>query len=121
MNKFKILVVLILCFAFYKGFVVIKDFEIGVDSRVAKIEQAAGLEKQDAGLEKQDEVIGLMMYLGNPPVMKEHLLMHSSEDCLIKKEIAELTSGAIYKCLKVDAVIKNKKIVSIIKEIEVIK
>ena len=114
MNKFKILVVLILCFAFYKGFFAIKDFEIGVDSKVAEIEQAAGLEEQD-------EVIGLMMYLGDPPVMKEHLLMHSSEDCLIKKEIAELTSSAIYKCLKVDAVIKNKKIVSIIKEIEVIK
>ena len=114
MNKFKILVVLILCFAFYKGFFAIKDFEIGVDSRVAEIEEAAGFEKQD-------EVIGLMMYLGDPPVMKEHLLMHSSEDCLIKKEIAELTSSAIYKCLKVDAVIKNKKIVSIIKEIEVIK
>mgnify|MGYP006960981247 CR=1 FL=1 len=31
-NKFKILVVLILCFAFYKGFVAIKDFEIGVDT-----------------------------------------------------------------------------------------
>jgi len=36
------------------------------------------------------------------------------------KEIAELTSGAIYKCLKVDAVVKNKKIVRIIIEIEVI-
>ena len=47
--------------------------------------------------------------------------MYSSEDCLIKKEIAELTSTAIYKCLKVDAVVKNKKIVRIIKEIEVIK
>ena len=43
------------------------------------------------------------------------------EDCLIKKDIAELTSSAIYKCLKVDAVVKNKKIVRIIKEIEVIK
>ena len=55
MNKFKILVVLILLFAFYKGFVAIKDFEIGVDSKVAEIEEAAGFEKQD-------EVIGLMMY-----------------------------------------------------------
>ena len=72
MNKYKILVVLILCFAFYKGFVAIKDFEIGVNSRVAEIEEAADFEKQD-------EVIGLMMYLGDPLELKEHLLVSSEK------------------------------------------
>ena len=30
------------------------------------------------------------MFLGNPPKIKEHLMMPSNEDCLIKKEIAEM-------------------------------
>ena len=37
------------------------------------------------------------------------------------KEIAEESSSAYYECAKVKAVIKGKKIVSIIEEIEVIK
>ena len=114
MSKIKIIFGIVVIYFIYKGFTAIMDFDLAVTEKVKKIEKIADIEKEST-------VIGLMMYLGNPPVMKEHLFMHSNEDCLIKKDIAELTSSAIYKCLKVDAVVKNKKIVSIIKEIEVIK
>ena len=114
MGKLKFLVVIVVMYLIYLGFSKMMDTSLIVSEKINK-----KLDIED--VEKKTTVIGLMMYLGNPPIMKEHLLMHSSEDCLIKKEIAELTSGAIYKCLKVDAVVKNKKIVSIIKEIEVIK
>ena len=113
MSKFKILVVLILCFAFYKGFVAIKSFEIGVGSRVAEIEEAAGFEKQD-------EVIGLMMYLGNPLELKEHLLVSSEIKCLKLKIKAESNSNANYECKRVDAIISGGKIIKIIEELEVL-
>ena len=60
MSKIKILFFLILAFVVYKGVVAFKNFEIGVDDRVAEIEELADFEKEG-------EVIGLMMYLGNPP------------------------------------------------------
>ena len=66
------------------------------------------------------EVIGLMMFLGNPPKINEHLMMPSNEDCLIKKEIAEMTSSALYKCMLVEAIVKDNKIVSIVKEIKIV-
>ncbi len=66
------------------------------------------------------EVVGLMMFLGNPPKINEHLMMPSNEDCLIKKEIAEMTSSALYKCMLVEAEVKENKIVSIVKEIKII-
>ena len=113
MNKFKILVVLILCFAFYKGFVAIRDFEIGVNSRVAEIEDAAGFEKQD-------EVIGLMMYLGNPLELKEHLLVSSEKKYLELKINAEESSNAYYECKRVDAIISGGKIIEVIEELEVL-
>ena len=46
MSKIKIVFYLILAFVAYKGFVAFKDFEIGVDNRVAEIEQQAGFEKE---------------------------------------------------------------------------
>ena len=58
-------------------------------------------------------VIALMMYLGNPPVLKEHLLMPSYSECLKKKRIATRNSNADYKCSKVKAVVKDGKIISI--------
>ena len=112
-NKFKILVVLILCFAFYKVFVAIKDFEIGVNSRVAEIEEAAGFEKQD-------EVIGLMMYLGDPLELKEHLLVSSEKKCFELKIKAEENSNAYYECERVEAIISGGKIIEIIEELEVL-
>jgi len=58
-------------------------------------------------------VIALIMYLGNPPELKEHLLMPSISECLKKKRIATRNSNADYKCLRVNAVVKDGKILSI--------
>ena len=58
-------------------------------------------------------VIALMMYLGNPPVLKEHLLMPSYSECLSKRRIATRNSNADYKCIKVKAVVQDGKIISI--------
>ena len=60
MSKIKIVLYLALAFIFYKGFVVFQNFEIGVDDRIAEIEEKADFEKEG-------EVISLMMYLGDPP------------------------------------------------------
>ena len=58
-------------------------------------------------------VIALLMYLNDPPVLKEHLLMPSISECLKKKRIATRNSNADYKCMKVKAVVKDGKILSI--------
>ena len=112
MSNIKILFFLILAFVVYKGIVAFKNFEIGVDDRVAEIEELADFEKEG-------EVIGLMMYLGDPPELKEHLFTKSRAKCLELKEIAETSSNAYYECAKVNAVLKGRKIVSVIEEIEV--
>ena len=93
--------------------VALKNFEIGVSDRVAEIEE-------QADFEKEDEVIGLMMYLGDPPELTEHLYTESRSKCLELKEIAEESSFAYYECAKGNAVLKGNKIVSILEEIEVI-
>ena len=53
-----------------------------------------------------------MMFLGNPPELKEHLLMPSIKN-VSKKRIATRNSNADYKCSKVKAVVKDGKIISI--------
>ena len=58
-------------------------------------------------------VISLLMFLGEPPVLKEHLLMPSISECLKKKRIAVRNSNAEYRCMKVNAVVKDGKIISI--------
>ena len=58
-------------------------------------------------------VIALIMYLGNPPVLKEHLLMPSYSECLKKKRVATRNSNAEYKCRNVKAVVQDGKIISI--------
>tara|TARA_Y100001935_G_scaffold4212_1_gene3318 strand:+ start:279 stop:623 length:345 start_codon:yes stop_codon:yes gene_type:complete len=113
MSKIKFIFYLILVFIAYKGFVAFKEFEIGVDNRVAEIEEKADFEKKG-------EVIGLMMYLGDPPRLTEHLYTENSSKCLEMKQIAEESSFAYYECARVNAVISGKKIVSIIEELEVI-
>ena len=63
-------------------------------------------------------VIALMMYLGNPPELKEHLLMPSISECVKKKRIATRNNGSdrlIYQCTKVKAVVEDGKIISISK------
>ena len=113
MGKIKIIFFIILVFIIYKGVVAFKNFEIGVSDRITEIEK-------QAGFEKEGEVIGLMMYLGDPPELKEHLFTESRSKCFELKEVAEENSNAYYECAKVNAVIKGKKIVSIIEELEVI-
>jgi hypothetical protein len=56
------------------------------------------------------------MFLGEPPVLKEHLLMPSISECLKKKRIATRSNGSdrlYYQCSKVKAVVQDGKIISI--------
>jgi len=88
MSKIKFVFLLILGFIIYKGFVAIKNFEVGIDKEVAQIEKM--------GFEKEDKVIGLMMYLGDPDDLQliEHLLVESKGKCYEMKEIVEANSNA---------------------------
>ena len=113
MGKIKIIFFIILAFIIYKGVVAFKNFEIGVSDRVAEIEELADFEKEG-------EAIGLMMYLGDPPELIEHLFTKNRSKCLEMKQYAEESSFAYYECARIKAVIKGKKIVSIIEELEVI-
>ena len=113
MSKLKYVVILLICYGLYKGYVAFTEFEIGVSDRVAKLEEAAEIEKQG-------EVIALMMYLGDPPELNEHLLVKNESKCLDMKQIAEETSFAYYECAVVDANIKGGKIISINEEIKVL-
>ena len=113
MSKFKIALVFLLCFGLYKGYVAFTEFEIGVSDRVAEIEA-------NADIERQGEVIALMMYLGDPPELNEHLLVKNKSKCLEMKQIAEETSFAYYECAVVDANLKGGKILSINEELEVL-
>ena len=63
-----------------------------MEDRVAKIEEKAEFEREST-------VIGLMMYLGNPPGLKEHLYTESSSKCLAMKEIAEQILNKLIKFL----------------------
>ena len=115
MSKLKNLMVLFLCFVFYKGFIALRDFEIGVGDRVAEIEEKAGVERQG-------EVIALMMYLGDDDdlQLKEHLYVSSRSKCKDLKEIAEENSNAYYECAIVDAILVGGKIVEVVEELEVL-
>ena len=113
MSKIKYIVILLICYGLYKGYVAFTEFEIGVSDRVAKLEEAADIEKQG-------EVIALMMYLGDPPELNEHLLVKNESKCLDMKQIAEETSFAYYECAVVDANIRGGKIISINEELKVL-
>ena len=113
MSKIKYIVILLIFYGLYKGYVAFTDFEIGVSDRVAKLEEAADIEKQG-------EVIALMMYLGDPPELNEHLLVKNESKCLDMKQIAEETSFAYYECAVVDANIRGGKIISINEELKVL-
>ena len=114
MSKIKFVFLLILGFIIYKGFVAIKNFEIGIDKEVAQIEKM--------GFEREDEVIGLMMYLGDEEDLQlvEHLLVKSRSKCFEMKQIAEESSNAYYECARVKAMVKDGKILSVIEELEVL-
>ena len=113
MSKIKIVLVFLLCFGLYKGYVAFSEFEIGVSDRVAELEL-------NEDIEKQGEVIALLMYLGDPPELNEHLLVKNKSKCLEMKQIAEETSFAYYECAVVDANLKGGKIISINAELEIL-
>ena len=113
MSKIKIVLVFLLFFGLYKGYVAFSEFEIGVSDRVVELEK-------NVDIERQGEVIALMMYLGDPPKLNEHLLVKNESKCLEMKQIAEETSFAYYECAVVDANLKGGKIISINEELEVL-
>ena len=113
MSKVKFVLILLIVYGLYKGYEAFTDFEIGVSDRVAVLEEAADFERQG-------EVIALMMYLGDPPKLNEHLLVKNKSKCLEMKKIAEETSFAYYECAIVDANLRGGKITSINEELEVL-
>ena len=115
MKYLKIIGVFVIIYLVFLGFSSFMDDSLEVAEKVNK-----NLEINKVKKTNNKEVVGLMMYLGNPPKINEHLMMPSNEDCLIKKEIAEMTSSALYKCMLVEAEVKENKIVSIVKEIKII-
>ena len=88
------------------------DLDLAVTTKVKKIEELADIEKESTA-------IGLMMYIGNPLKLKEHLIMPSKKKCLENKKIAELTSSAYYECAEVNALVKGGKIISVIEKIKI--
>ena len=115
MKYLKIIGVFAIIYLVFLGFSSFMDDSLEVAEKVNK-----NLETDKVKKSNNKEVVGLMMFLGNPPKINEHLMMPSNEDCLIKKEIAEMTSSALYKCMLVEAEVKENKIVSIVKEIKII-
>ena len=113
MGKIKIIFIFLVCYVLYKGYEAFTNFEIGVSDRVTRLEELADIEKEG-------EVIALMMYLGDPPRLTEHLLVKNESKCLEMKKIAEETSFAYYECAVVDANLKGGKIISINEELEVL-
>jgi hypothetical protein len=63
-------------------------------------------------------VIALLMFLGEPAVLKEHTLMSNVSKCLELKRIATRNSGirVSYVCSKVKAEVKDGKIIRIAKD-----
>ena len=112
MSKIKIIFAIVVIYFIYKGVTAIMNFDLAVTKKVQKIEEMAGIEKEST-------VIGLMMYIGEPLELKEHLMMSSKSKCLENKEIAELSSSAYYECAEVNAVVKGGKIISVIEEIKI--
>ena len=115
MKYVKIIGFFFIIYLVYLGFSSFMDDSLEVAENINKT-----LEVDEVKKTNNKEVVGLMMFLGNPPKINEHLMMPSNEDCLIKKEIAELPSSALYKCMLVDAVVKDEKIVRVLKELEVL-
>jgi len=126
---FKVFAVLVLVYLGYKGFVAFKNFETGASNQVAKIEEVAGIEKSPhlakieevAGIENEGEVIALLMYLGQPRTLVEHYYTENKKYCLKLKKKAQENTNAYFECAKVDAILTEKKIVSIVKKLEVLK
>ena len=113
MGKIKIIFIILICYGLYKGYEAFTNFEIGVSDRVTRLEELADIEKEG-------EVIALMMYLGDPPRLTEHLLVKNESKCLEMKKIAEETSFAYYECAVVDAILIGGKITKVSRELKVL-
>ena len=113
MGKIKIIFIILICYGLYKGYEAFTNFEIGVSDRVTRLEELADIEKEG-------EVIALMMYLGDPPRLTEHLLVKNESKCLEMKKIAEETSFAYYECAVVDAILIGEKITKVNRELKVL-
>ncbi len=131
--------ILVLAYLGYKGFVAFKNFKIGTVNQVAKIEEVAGIKKNPhqnfetgasnqvakteevVGIEKESEVIALLMYLGQPRTLVEHYYTENKKYCLKLRKKAQESTNAYFECAKVDAVLTGKKIISIVKKLEVLK
>jgi hypothetical protein len=63
-------------------------------------------------------VIALLMFIGEPAVLKEHTLMPNISRCLKLKRIATRNTGdrVSFVCAKVKAEVKDGKIIKISKE-----
>ena len=112
MGKIKIIFAIVVIYFIYKGVTAIMDFDLAVTKKVQKIEEMADIEKEST-------VIGLMMYIGDPLELKEHLLMASKRKCLENKKKAEENSFAYYECAEVNAVVKGGKIINVIEKIKI--
>ena len=58
-------------------------------------------------------VVALIVYLNDPPILKQHLLMSSFKQCLEKRKVITKNSNSNYQCLEVKAVIEHGKILAI--------
>ena len=94
MKYVKIIVVFALIYIVYIGLSKFMDTNVDVAKKVTEIEDLDNTNKVNS-----KEVVGLMMFLGNPP---------------------EMNSNAMYKCILVDAEVKDEKIVRVIKELEIL-
>ena len=115
MKYVKIIGIFAVIYLVYLGLSKFMDTSLDVAKKITDIDNLDKIEEVNS-----KEVIGLMMFLGNPPEMKEHLLMSNIDDCSFKKELAEMSSNAMYKCILVEAEVKDKKIVKIFKEIKIL-
>ena len=68
MGKIKYILIIIIIYILYKGYTSIKDFDLAITKKVKEIAKIEDVEKEST-------VIGLMMYLGYPLELHEHLLM----------------------------------------------
>ena len=115
MKYVKIIVVFVIIYLVYIGLSNFMDTSVDVAKKATEIKDLENINRA-----KSKEVVGLMMFLGNPPEMKEHLLTKHIDDCSFKKELAEMNSNAMYKCILVDAEVIDEKIVRVLKELEVL-
>ena len=75
------------------------------------------LQKENKWNKLMETVIALLMFLGEPAVLKEHTLMPNVSKCLEKRGAARNSGARVsYVCTKVKAEVKDGKIIRISKD-----